>query len=71
MFMDTASHTSDYDAFGDPAAPVRPRSSVTRRARNMAVAVFWSVALVLIAGRVYQHNLAAASHQHPMDMASR
>ncbi len=60
-----------YDAFGDVAATDHPRVSSTKRMRNLTVAVFWSIALMLIAGRVYQHNLVAAPQAGAMAMASR
>jgi hypothetical protein len=37
----------------------------------MAVAVFWSVALLLIAGRVYQHEMIMTPQSHTIAMASR
>ena len=69
--MFTVSQTPDYDAFGDPAIGGRARTSGTRRARNMAVAVFWSVALLLIAGRVYQHETIMTPQAHVMALAAR
>ncbi|WP_336490508.1 hypothetical protein [Methylobacterium nigriterrae] len=44
-----------YDPFGEPAEVVRGYAMTPgdRRARNAAVAVFWSLALLLTAGRVY------------------
>ena len=69
--MDTASQTPDYDAFGDPAVGGRSCLRATPRARTVAVAMFWSVALLLIAGRVYQHDLGVVPQAHTMELAAR
>ena len=58
-----------YDAFGDRAVAGRSRATGTHRARNAAVAIFWSIALLLVAGRVYQHDVAPQAHT--MEFASR
>lgn len=67
--MDTRSHSPVYDAFGDRAVGGRTRKTVTARARTAAVAIFWSVALLLVAGRVYQQNVASPGHA--IELASR
>ena len=67
--MDTVSQATDFDAFGDQIA--RPRVTSSRRARKLTVAVFWSVAMVLIAGRVYQHGSIVGPQGHTMELASR
>lgn len=69
--MDNGLQTTDYDPFGDPAPGGRTHGRATRRARNVAVAMFWSAALMLIAGRIYQHDTLAASQPHPLEIASR
>ena len=54
-----------YDAYGEPAAHDRTGalSVGDRRIRNAAVAVFWTLALLLTAGRVYHgdHPFAPAA----------
>ena len=69
--MKTVSQSADFDAFGDPAVGGSTRARSTRRARNVAVAVFWSVALLLIAGRIYQHDSIAGPNGPTMAIASR
>ena len=69
--MDKVSHVTDFDAFGDPAVPVRGRVTSSRQARKLTVAVFWSVAALLVAGRVYQHGSIVGPQAHTMEMASR
>ncbi len=60
-----------YDPFGDPAiVQFGPTEAGDRRARNAALAVFWAISLLLLAGRAYQGDL----HPHPrppMALASR
>ncbi len=68
--MDTVSKASDYDAFGDPARG-RGRVTSSHRARKMTVAVFWSVAMLMIAGRIYQHGSIVGPQAHTMELASR
>lgn len=67
--MNTPSQPPAYDAFGDRAVGGRMRQTGTHRARNAAVAIFWSVALLLVAGRVYQHDTMTAAHT--IELASR
>lgn len=67
--MNTPFQSAAYDAFGDRAVGDRTRETGTHRARNAAVAIFWSVALLLVAGRIYQHNLAPQART--MELASR
>ena len=69
MIMNTPSQSPAYDAFGDRAIAGRTRETGTHRARNAAVAIFWSVALLLVAGRIYQHDMAPQAHT--MELASR
>jgi hypothetical protein len=69
--MDTVSQTPDYDAFGEPAASGRGRVTSSRRARKLTVAVFWSIALLLIAGRIYQHGTIVGPLAHTLEFASR
>ena len=66
--MNMRSQPPAYDAFGDRAATGRSSLAVSSRARNAAVAIFWSVAMLLVAGRVYQHE---APQAHTMELASR
>ncbi len=68
--MDTVSQTPDYDAFGDPARG-RGRVTSSRRARKITTAVFWSIAMVLIAGRIYQHGSIVGPQAHLLEVASR
>lgn len=55
--MSTTPHaqTVAYDPFGEPVAceRVAVAGSGDRRARRAAVAVFWTLALALVGGRVY------------------
>lgn len=49
------SAATTFDPFGEPMAETRAPTAPAgdRRARNAAVAVFWGLALLLIAGRAY------------------
>lgn len=57
-----------FDPYGEPLPVARDTalSAGDRRARRLAVAVFWTLALTLVAGRIYldpvpaAHGLAAA-----------
>ncbi|MFE1598450.1 hypothetical protein [Methylobacterium sp. ID0610] len=44
-----------FDPYGEPIAigPACPTEAGDRRARRAAIALFWSLALALVAGRVY------------------
>jgi len=66
--MNTPSQVPAFDAFGDRATS-EPARRTTNRARSAAVAIFWSVATLLVAGRVYQQG--APAQPHAMEMASR
>ncbi len=52
----------DFDPFGEriDGACARPALRASHRARNVAVALFWSVALLLVAGRVHLAAYAAS-----------
>ena len=69
--MDTFSQPRAYDAFGDVAVAARPRVSSTKRARKVTVAVFWSIAVLLIAGRIYQSDVGVVRQAHIMALAAR
>lgn len=70
--MNTPSDRQAYDPFGDPAiAQFDPTEAGDRRARNAALAVFWSISLLLLAGRAYQGDLHPRHQPHPMALASR
>ena len=62
------SDTQSYDAFGEKLPAFEPRSAIGRRARNTGIAVFWSLAMLIIVGRVlYAPSILPA----PMDFAAR
>ncbi len=67
--MNTPLQAPAFDAFGDRAVTEPSRRTTTDRARSAAVAIFWSVAMLLVAGRVYQQG--APAQPHAMEMASR
>lgn len=47
--------STSFDPYGEPVSDDRNASTMQgdRRARNAAIAVFWTLALTLTAGRVY------------------
>ncbi|MFD1303798.1 hypothetical protein [Methylobacterium marchantiae] len=51
----TSLRATSFDPYGEPVCDDRSVAMVQgdRRARNAAIAVFWTLALTLIAGRVY------------------
>lgn len=55
-----------FDPFGEPvaAAVAAPCASTAgdRAARRVGGAVFWSLALLILAGRVYAYDLPTVSH---------
>lgn len=61
-----------FDPYGEPVEPGRSGAAapVEHRARNAAVAVFWALALLLIAGRVYLSGpLAGQAVASPQEQA--
>lgn len=47
--------STSFDPYGEPVSDDRTDSTMQgdRRARNAAIAVFWTLALTLTAGRIY------------------
>jgi len=67
--MNRASDISAYDPFGDPVLG-RQRDRSTRGGRRVAIAVFWSLAFLLIVGRIYQNDFGSP-RQPGVELASR
>ena len=66
--MRTVSETqaTTFDPFGEPvtdgAARACPDTTGDRTARRVGGAVFWTLALAILAGRVYAYDLPAVQH---------
>lgn len=62
MSDDAKTGHQGYDPFGEPLATGRPAmpSVLDRRANRAAIAVFWTLALLFVAGRVYTTDWPAA-----------
>jgi hypothetical protein len=60
--MSTSPAPTTFDPYGEPVDAVRCDATTAgdRRARRIAIAVFWSLALLLTAGRVYTAHPEAA-----------
>ena len=58
---DTRSTTLAFDPFGEPVADgvaeACPTASGDRTARRVGGAVFWTLALAILAGRVYAYDM--------------
>ncbi len=71
--MDEQRDTSDFDAYGDrlPGLRMRADSPFEQRVRRLGIAVFWSLALLIVAGRVHYGPVIGAATTHPIEIASR
>ncbi|MCJ2125346.1 hypothetical protein [Methylobacterium sp. J-077] len=60
---DSRSTTMAFDPFGEPVAQgvaeACPTASGDRTARRVGGAVFWTLALVILAGRIYAYDMPA------------
>lgn len=68
--MNTSPEPQAFDAFGEPTPAQRPwrGSALERRTQKLGIAIFWSLALLIVAGRIhYAPSLDAA----PIELAAR
>ena len=70
MPLPSAAKVPAYDPFGEPAEADCPVPPEERRVRVTAVVVFWTLALLLTAGRVYNGVQAVAMASGPAQVAS-
>lgn len=70
MLFPPAAKATAYDPFGEPAETDCPAPPGERRVRVAAVVVFWTLALLLTAGRVYSGVQAVALASGPEQVAS-